>query len=66
MRLPRFAFSSVESPHGYGKSRVKQALLLCGSYDFERLDDYRIFVSRVIVIHNKCHAGVITARAVSY
>jgi hypothetical protein len=50
---------SIESRHGHVKSRIEQALLLRGSSDFERLDDYRTFVGRVIADHNKRHADAI-------
>lgn len=50
---------SIESRHGHVKRRIEQALLLRGSSDFERLDDYRTFVGRVIADHNKRHADAI-------
>lgn len=47
---------SVESPHGHVKRRIKQALLLRGSYDFESLEDYQDFIDGVVNQHNRRNA----------
>ena len=38
---------SIESPHGHLKQRIKQALLIRGSYDFDRIEDYQYFLDKV-------------------
>jgi len=38
----------IESPHGHFKRRLKQALLLRGSHDFESLEDYQTFVEGIV------------------
>ena len=50
---------SIESRHGHVKSRIDQALMLRGSYDFATLDAYRTFVASVIAEHNRRHADAI-------
>ena len=39
---------SIEAPHGHLKRALEQALLLRGSRDFARLEDYRRFVDEVV------------------
>ncbi len=39
---------SVEGSHGYFKRRLRQALYLRGSCDFDSVDDYQIFLETVI------------------
>ena len=51
---------SVESPHGHIKRRIKQALLLRGSYDFVSVEAYQDFVDSVINQHNRRNAKAIT------
>lgn len=43
----------VESPHGHLKKRIKQALLLRGSTDFETVASYQAFVAEVTVQYNR-------------
>src|SRR5437764_6613814 len=46
-RLPRLAIS-IESPHGHLKRAIEDALLLCGSRDFDTLEAYRRFVDEIV------------------
>lgn len=39
---------SIESPHGHLKKAIEDALLLCGSRNFEDLAAYRRFVDEVV------------------
>nr|WP_208022274.1 IS21 family transposase [Aestuariicella hydrocarbonica] len=39
---------AIESPHGHLKRRIRQALLLRGSYDFASLEDYQGFIDGVV------------------
>jgi len=43
---------SIESPHGYFKNRLHQALLLRGSCDFDTISDYQGFIVQVIEVLN--------------
>lgn len=43
----------VESPHGHLKKRIKQALLLRDSTDFETVADYQAFISEVTAQYNR-------------
>ena len=43
---------SIESAHGHLKRAIKQALLLRGSGDFDRLEDYRPFIADIVSRHN--------------
>ncbi len=38
---------SIESPHGHLKQRIRQALLMMGSYDFDKIEDYQSFLNQV-------------------
>jgi hypothetical protein len=51
---------SVESPHGHIKRRIKQALLLRGSYDFVSVEAYQDFIDSVVNQHNRRNAKAIT------
>lgn len=44
---------SVESAHGHLKQRIRQALLLRGSNDFQSLEEYRRFVTQQVLRHNQ-------------
>lgn len=50
---------SIESPHGHLKNRIKQALLLRGSYDFESIAEYQALINRAIEKLNDLHPGKI-------
>ncbi|RUS94189.1 transposase [Chroococcidiopsis cubana SAG 39.79] len=39
---------SIESPHGYFKRRLHQALLLRGSFDFDSVAAYQAFIHQVV------------------
>ena len=43
---------SIESAHGHLKRAIEQALLLRGSGDFDRLEDYRAFIADIVSRHN--------------
>lgn len=45
---------AIESPHGHLKKRIKQALLLRGSTDFESVAAYEVFVSEIVRDINAC------------
>lgn len=47
---------SVESSHGHIKRRIKQALLLRGSSDFESVEAYQTWMDSVINQHNRRNA----------
>lgn len=51
---------SVESPHGHIKRRIKQALLLRGSCDFESLEAYQDFIDGVVNQHNRRYATALS------
>jgi hypothetical protein len=44
---------AIESPHGHLKNRIKQAIYLRGSSDFESIGDYRLLVSAAIAKLNQ-------------
>ena len=47
---------SIESPHGYFKNRLHQALLLRGSYDFDSIASYQGFIIQVVeTLNAKCN-----------
>lgn len=50
---------SVESSHGHLKRRIKQALLLRGSYDFESCLEYQNFIDDVVHQHNRRYAKAV-------
>jgi len=50
---------SIESPHGHIKRRIKQALLLRGSSDFESVETYQDFIDVVTNQHNRRNAKAI-------
>ncbi|PSB27646.1 IS21 family transposase [Chlorogloea sp. CCALA 695] len=43
---------SIESPHGYFKNRLHQALLLRGSCDFDHIADYQGFINQMMEVLN--------------
>lgn len=47
---------SVESPHGHIKRRIQQSFLLRGSYDFESVEDYQLWLDAVVNNHNHRNA----------
>lgn len=46
---------AIESPHGHLKQRIRQALLLRGSHDFENLQAYESFINGVVSKLNRQH-----------
>jgi hypothetical protein len=44
---------AIESPHGHLKNRIKQAIYLRGSSDFESIDEYRSLVDAAIAKLNQ-------------
>jgi hypothetical protein len=50
---------SVESPHGHLKRRIRQALLLRGSYDFAHMQAYQTFIDEVVQQHNRRNAQAV-------
>jgi transposase InsO family protein len=46
----------IESPHGHIKTRIAQAFLLRGSYDFDSLEDYNQWIGQVVNTHNRRNA----------
>jgi len=54
---------AVESPHGHIKNRIRQALLLRESHDFDRLDDYRQWLDGLIQRFNRrCGEALVIER----
>jgi transposase InsO family protein len=51
---------AIESPHGYLKRRIKQALLLRKSDDFNSIEAYQSWLNSVVDKHNKRNAKKIT------
>jgi len=51
---------AIESPHGHVKRRIKQALSIRGSYDFNSIDDYQKWIDSVIKQHNQRNAKEIS------
>jgi hypothetical protein len=47
---------SIESPHGHIKRRIKQALLLRGSSNFESVECYQAWMHDVVHQHNRRNA----------
>ena len=54
---------AIESRHGHLKTRLRQALLLRGSADFEDLDAYRRFIAQAGARHNARHRDVLHCEA---
>ena len=52
---------SIEGPHGHLKRALADALLLRGSRDFETVEAYRVFVSRVVSRRNARNREAIDA-----
>jgi len=50
---------SVEGPHGHLKRRVRQALLLRGSADFNNIAEYQFFIEEVVRQHNRRNAKTV-------
>ena len=50
---------SIESSHGHLKRRLEQALLLRGSYDFDSVASYQLFIDKVVQRHNRRHQAQI-------
>jgi hypothetical protein len=46
---------SVEAAHGHLKRRLEQALLLRGTYDFDSVASYQLFIDCVVERHNRHH-----------
>lgn len=46
---------AIESPHAHLKQRMRQAILLRGSHDFESLDEYQSFLNRIVAKLNGQH-----------
>lgn len=44
---------AIESPHGHLKNRIKQAIYLRGSNDFQNLDEYRLLIEAAIAKLNQ-------------
>lgn len=47
---------SIESPHGHLKRRIRQALILRGSYDFVSVEEYQEWLDSVVSQHNRRNA----------
>jgi hypothetical protein len=55
---------AVESPHGHLKRRIKQALLLRGSHDFDSLEAYRTWLDELVRRFNRrCGEALAIERA---
>jgi len=50
---------AIESPHGHLKNRIKQALLLRGSCDFDSIAEYQALINRAIAKLNELHTAKI-------
>jgi len=50
---------AIESPHGHLKNRIKQALLLRGSCDFDSIAEYQALINRAITKLNELHTAKI-------
>jgi len=46
---------AIESPHGHLKQRMRQALLLRGSNDFDSLEEYQSFLDKIVFKLNRQH-----------
>ena len=44
---------AVESPHGHLKNRIRQALLLRDNKDFASIEEYQLFIDKIVDRHNK-------------
>jgi hypothetical protein len=44
---------AIESPHGHLKNRIKQAIFLRGSSDFESIEEYRLLVNAAVAKLNQ-------------
>jgi hypothetical protein len=44
---------AIESPHGHLKNRIKQAIYLRGSNDFQSLDEYRLVIEAAVAKLNQ-------------
>ena len=56
---------SVESPHGHLKNRIKQAIYLRGSRDFESIADYQAVIEQAIAgLNRQCVAKFESEKAV--
>ena len=44
---------AIESPHGHLKNRIKQAIYLRGSNDFQNLDEYRLLIEAAVAKLNQ-------------
>jgi hypothetical protein len=44
---------AIESPHGHLKNRIKQAIFLRGSSDFESIEEYRLLVDAAVAKLNQ-------------
>lgn len=49
----------IESPHGHIKKRIKQAFLIRGSYDFNSIEEYQIWLEQVVAAHNRRNAKAV-------
>lgn len=47
---------AIESPHGHLKNRIKQALLLRGSHDFDSIADYQALIHQASARLNDLHS----------
>lgn len=55
---------SIESPNGHFKNRLKQALMLRESRDFDSVDGYKAFVSEILMRSNRrVEKGLVEERA---
>lgn len=44
---------AIESPHGHLKNRIKQAIYLRGSNDFQSLEEYRLLIEAAVAKLNQ-------------
>ena len=56
---------SIESPHGHLKTRIKQALLLRGSYEFASIGEYQALIKQAVDGLNAQHTEKIAAEKAS-
>ncbi len=49
----------IESPHGHLKRRIKQAILLRGSCDFNSVEAYQLWIEQITSQHNRRNAKAI-------
>lgn len=50
----------IESPHGHIKKRIAQAFLIRGSYDFNSIDAYQLWLEQVVSAHNRRNAKAVS------